>query len=93
MGIDTHTTTASLSPHCCLLLLFVDVMEDFVDCAEHLVAQRVTLPERLAVCGRSAGGLLVGNVVNMRPDLFAAAVADVPFVDLMNTVRDSRLGS
>ena len=59
---------------------------DFVDCAEHLVNERVTCPERLAVCGRSAGGLLIGNVVNMRPDLFAAAVADVPFVDLMNTV-------
>ncbi|CAB1098468.1 unnamed protein product [Ectocarpus sp. CCAP 1310/34] len=58
---------------------------DFVDCAEHLVAEGVTSPKGLAVCGRSAGGLLIGNVVNMRPDLFAAAVADVPFVDLMNS--------
>lgn len=60
---------------------------DFVDCAEHLVSEEITSPKRLAVCGRSAGGLLIGNVVNMRPDLFAAAVADVPFVDLMNSVR------
>lgn len=58
-----------------------------MDCAEHLVSKEITCPERLAVCGRSAGGLLIGNVVNMRPDLFAAAVADVPFVDLMNSVR------
>lgn len=62
------------------------LLSDFVDCAEHLVEQGVTSPKGLAVCGRSAGGLLIGNVVNMRPDLFAAAVADVPFVDLMNSV-------
>ena len=53
----------------------------------------VTTPAGLAVCGRSAGGLLIGNVVNMRPDLFAAAVADVPFVDLMNSVRGGGGGS
>ncbi|CAM9993833.1 unnamed protein product [Ascophyllum nodosum] len=68
-----------------------NTFQDFVDCAEHLVNERVTCPERLAVCGRSAGGLLIGNVVNMRPDLFAAAVADVPFVDLMNTMADSSI--
>lgn len=65
---------------------------DFVDCAEHLVSEGVTSPKGLAVCGRSAGGLLIGNVVNMRPDLFAAAVADVPFVDLMNSVSDCEMG-
>lgn len=53
------------------------------------MSARVTTPAGLAVCGRSAGGLLIGNVVNMRPDLFAAAVADVPFVDLMNSVSES----
>ncbi|CAN0085230.1 unnamed protein product, partial [Ectocarpus sp. 12 AP-2014] len=65
-----------------------NTFQDFVDCAEHLVAEGVTSPKGLAVCGRSAGGLLIGNVVNMRPDLFAAAVADVPFVDLMNSMAD-----
>lgn len=57
-----------------------------MDCAEHLVGQGMTAPQRLAICGRSAGGLLMGNVINMRPDLFKAVVADVPFVDLMNSV-------
>eukprot|EP00903_Cladosiphon_okamuranus_P021564 g19826.t1 len=65
-----------------------NTFQDFVDCAEHLVTEGVTSPKGLAVCGRSAGGLLIGNVVNMRPDLFAAAVADVPFVDLMNSMAD-----
>lgn len=62
-------------------------MPDFVDCAEQLVADGVTSPDLLSTCGRSAGGLLMGNIVNMRPDLFKAVVADVPFVDLMNSVR------
>lgn len=61
---------------------------DFIACAEHLVEQGVTAPEKLAIEGRSAGGLLVGSVVNMRPDLFRAVIAGVPFVDIMNTMCD-----
>ena len=59
---------------------------DFVDCARHLTDTGVALPGRLSCEGRSAGGLLVGNVVNDAPEVFCAAVAGVPFVDLMTTM-------
>ncbi len=61
---------------------------DFIACAEHLIAQNYTAPGRLAIFGGSAGGLLVGAAVNMRPDLFHAAIAKVPFVDAVNTMLD-----
>jgi len=61
---------------------------DFIACAEHLIAEGYTASDRLAIGGGSAGGLLIGAVVNMRPDLFKAAVADVPFVDVINTMAD-----
>src|SRR5207248_2114977 len=64
---------------------------DFIACAEHLVAERRTRPELLAVRGRSAGGLLIGAVVNSRPDLFACAVAQVPFVDVLTTMLDESI--
>lgn len=64
---------------------------DFIACAEHLIAQRYTSRERLAINGGSAGGLLMGAVVNMRPDLFKAVVAEVPFVDVVNTMLDETL--
>jgi oligopeptidase B len=64
---------------------------DFIACAEHLVAQKYTSPGRLAIHGRSAGGLLIGAVTNMRPDLFAAVVAMVPFVDTVTTELDPSL--
>ncbi len=64
---------------------------DFVACAEHLVRERWTSPDRLAIRGASAGGLLMGAAVNARPDLFKAAVALVPFVDVMNTMLDETL--
>ena len=64
---------------------------DFIACAEHLVAGRFTAKDRLAIQGGSAGGLLMGAVVNMRPDLFRAVVAKVPFVDVINTMSDASL--
>jgi len=64
---------------------------DFIDCAEYLIAQKWTSKERLVIEGGSAGGLLMGAVVNMRPDLFHAVHAAVPFVDVMNTMMDASL--
>jgi oligopeptidase B len=64
---------------------------DFVACAEHLVATGYTNPARLAARGGSAGGLLMGVVANLRPDLFAAIVAEVPFVDVVTTMLDPTL--
>mmetsp|Transcript_8748 Transcript_8748/g.10460 ORF Transcript_8748/g.10460 Transcript_8748/m.10460 type:complete len:783 (+) Transcript_8748:487-2835(+) len=65
-----------------------NTFSDFIACAEHLVDNGVTTPEMLGIEGRSAGGLLMGAVLNMRPDLFKVAVAGVPFVDCMNTMSD-----
>jgi oligopeptidase B len=64
---------------------------DFIACAEHLIGQRYTSPGRLAAWGASAGGLLIGAVTNMRPDLFKAVVAEVPFVDVINTMSDATI--
>jgi oligopeptidase B len=61
---------------------------DFVACATHLVDRGYTSSKRLAIRGRSAGGLLIGAVLNARPDLFACAVAQVPFVDVVTTMLD-----
>lgn len=64
---------------------------DFIACAEHLLAQKFTSRDRLTIEGGSAGGLLMGAVTNMRPDLFKAVVAQVPFVDVINTMLDESL--
>ena len=64
---------------------------DFVACAEHLIDDGWTSPARLAIRGGSAGGLLMGAAVNMRPDLFGAVVAQVPFVDCVTTMLDDSL--
>jgi oligopeptidase B len=64
---------------------------DFVACAEHLVAEGWTSPEQLAIRGGSAGGLLMGAVTNLRPDLFRVVVAEVPFVDCLTTILDESL--
>ena len=64
---------------------------DFIAAAEHLIAARYTAKGRIAAHGGSAGGLLMGAVTNMRPDLFASIVAEVPFVDVLNTMCDANL--
>lgn len=61
---------------------------DFIDCAEYLIEKKYCTKEKLCINGRSAGGLLIGAVLNMRPDLFKAAVAGVPFVDVVTTMLD-----
>jgi oligopeptidase B len=73
------------------LLRKKNTFTDFVAVAESLVRRRFTAPDRLVIQGGSAGGLLMGVVVNMRPDLFKAVVSQVPFVDVMSTMLDSSL--
>ncbi|MWV13025.1 prolyl oligopeptidase family serine peptidase [Pseudomonas sp. R-28-1W-6] len=64
---------------------------DFIACAEALIGAGLTSPAQLAISGGSAGGLLIGAVLNQRPDLFAAAIAEVPFVDVLNTMQNPDL--
>ena len=64
---------------------------DFIDCAQYMVDQGYTSKDKLAITGRSAGGLLMGAVLNMRPDLFHVALVGMPFVDVMNTMLDASL--
>lgn len=65
-----------------------NTFSDFISCAEKLISDNYTSPHKLSIEGRSAGGLLVGAVINMRPDLFNAVIAGVPFVDVMTTMSD-----
>ena len=64
---------------------------DFVACARHLIDEGYTSRERLAIMGRSAGGLLIGAVLNIAPELFKVAVAGVPFVDVVTTMMDESI--
>ena len=64
---------------------------DFVACAEQLVSDRYTSPSQLFAMGGSAGGLLMGAVINMRPDLFGGVIAQVPFVDVVTTMLDETI--
>nr|WP_314571547.1 S9 family peptidase [uncultured Pseudomonas sp.] len=68
-----------------------NTFSDFIACAEHVIAQGLTRAEQLVISGGSAGGLLIGAVLNQRPELFQAAVAEVPFVDVLNTMLDPDL--
>jgi oligopeptidase B len=69
----------------------INTFTDFIAAGEHLVKNKYTSSDRLVIQGGSAGGLLVGAVTNMRPDLFKAVVAQVPFVDVLNTMLDASL--
>ncbi len=64
---------------------------DFIDCAEHLIAAKYTSKEQLFAQGGSAGGLLMGAVINMRPDLWKGVIAAVPFVDVVTTMLDESI--
>ena len=68
-----------------------NTFDDFIACGLELIKQGYTNPRKLAIRGRSAGGLLIGAVVNARPDLFACAVAQVPFVDVLTTMLDESI--
>ncbi|XP_052185758.1 uncharacterized protein LOC127797176 [Diospyros lotus] len=70
------------------LLKKKNTFTDFIACAEYLMENKYCTKEKLCIDGRSAGGLLIGAVLNMRPDLFKAAVAGVPFVDVLTTMLD-----
>jgi len=65
-----------------------NTFNDFVDCSEYLVKEKYTSSDRLFIEGRSAGGLLMGAVTNMRPDLYKGVIAGVPFVDVITTMSD-----
>jgi oligopeptidase B len=73
------------------MMLKKNTFTDFVNCAEFLVREGYTSRDRLVITGGSAGGLLMGAVANLRPDLFKLVVSYVPFVDVMNTMLDESL--
>ncbi len=68
-----------------------NTFDDFVTCAEHLIAEGYTTADQLVIRGGSAGGLLMGAAANLRPDLYRAIVAEVPFVDCLTTMLDASL--
>jgi oligopeptidase B len=73
------------------LMKKMNTFNDFIDCAEYLIQQKFTAKDRILIEGGSAGGLLMGAVVNMRPDLFRAVHLAVPFLDVMNDMMDPSL--
>lgn len=73
------------------LLKKKNTFTDFIACAEHLVAAKYTSKDHLFITGGSAGGLLIGATINMRPDLFQGAIAHVPFVDAVTTMLDDSI--
>lgn len=73
------------------LLKKKNTFTDFNDCASYLINQKYTNPTKLMAMGRSAGGLLMGAVVNMEPQLYRGVVAGVPFVDVVTTMLDESI--
>jgi oligopeptidase B len=74
-----------------MLMRKMNTFTDFIDSADYLVKEKWTAKDRLVIEGGSAGGLLMGSVTNLRPDLFKAVHSAVPFVDVMNTMMDASL--
>jgi oligopeptidase B len=73
------------------MLLKKNTFTDFINCAAFLEKQQFTSPRHMIISGGSAGGLLIGAVLNMHPELFGLAIAEVPFVDVLNTMMDNTL--
>lgn len=73
------------------LLKKMNTFNDFIDCAEHLIAQNYTSQKHLYAMGGSAGGLLMGAVINLKPELFKGVIAAVPFVDVVTTMLDDTI--
>ena len=73
------------------LLRKKNTFNDFISCAEFLITEKYTSPDKLIIAGGSAGGMLIATVINMRPDLFKVGIAAVPFVDVLNTMLDDSL--
>jgi oligopeptidase B len=73
------------------LLKKKNTFTDFIACAEYLIEEKFTQKEKLFAMGRSAGGLLIGAAINMRPDLFKGVIAEVPFVDVVTTMLDASI--
>jgi len=69
----------------------MNTFTEFIACAETLINKKYTSKDRLVIQGGSAGGLLMGVVSNLRPDLFKAVVSQVPFVDVLNTMLDASI--
>jgi oligopeptidase B len=84
MGQRWHEVAKKMTKH--------RTYEDVIACAEHLVRGKWTSPARMVLTGGSAGGMLVGAVLNMRPDLFGAAIAYVPAADTLTSMLDTSLG-
>ncbi len=70
------------------LLKKMNTFTDFIDCSDYLVKEKYTAADRLFAEGRSAGGLLMGAITNMRPDLYKGIITGVPFVDVLTTMSD-----
>jgi oligopeptidase B len=73
------------------MMLKRNTFTDFIACADHLIKEKYTSADRIAIQGASAGGMLMGAVANMAPDRFRVIVAQVPFVDVLNTMLDATL--
>ncbi|NVO16042.1 MAG: S9 family peptidase [Rhodoplanes sp.] len=68
-----------------------NTFRDVIAATEHLIAQKIVAPDKVVAQGGSAGGMLIGAIANMRPDLYAGLIAEVPFVDVLNTMLDETL--